>query len=76
MTTENISCSMSMKECCRTQLGSNPQPPDHESEEHLTEPSRLTNIQGKYGALRMRVLREGGIFPQEKATGLGKSIPM
>ena len=29
MTVENTSRSISMKECCRTQLGSNPQPPEH-----------------------------------------------
>ena len=31
---------ISTKECCRTRRGSNPRPPDHQSDAHPTEPSR------------------------------------
>ena len=37
---EKISWSISSKKCCRTRLGSNPRPPDHQSEAHPTEPPR------------------------------------
>ena len=40
MTNENISWSISMKECCRKQQGSNPWPPDHKLDTHPTEPQR------------------------------------
>ena len=50
MTTENISWSISKKECCRTQWGLNLQPHDHQSDAHLTEFQRpatesLANIE-------------------------------
>ena len=38
MTLENISWSISTKECCRNRQGSNPRPPDHQSDSHPTEP--------------------------------------
>ena len=44
-TVENISWSISMNRCCRTQLGSNLQPPDHQSDVLLTEPLRLARAQ-------------------------------
>ena len=40
MTLEMISWSISTKECCRTQRGSNPRRPDHLSGAHPTEPQR------------------------------------
>ena len=42
MTIENISWSISTKECCRIRRGLNPWPPDHQSDAHPTEaPSRF-----------------------------------
>ena len=41
MTIENISWSISTKECFRPRQGSNPQPPDHQSVVQPTEPPRL-----------------------------------
>ena len=41
MTVENISCSISMKECCRPRRRSNPRPPGLQSDAHPTEPLRL-----------------------------------
>ena len=38
MTVENISRSISMKECCRPQRGSNPRPPGLQLDAHPTEP--------------------------------------
>ena len=40
MTLDNISWSISTKECCQTQLRSNPRPPDHQSDMHPTDPLR------------------------------------
>ena len=39
-TVENISWSISMTECCQTRRGSNPRPPDQQSDAHPSEPSR------------------------------------
>ena len=44
MTVENISWSISTKECCRPPWGSNPRPPGLQSEAHPTEPPRLAWI--------------------------------
>ena len=44
MTVENISRSISMKECCRPRRGSNPQPPGLQSDAHPTEPPRPANF--------------------------------
>ena len=41
MTTENISWSISPEACCQTWWGSNPWPPDYESDPHPIEPLRL-----------------------------------
>ena len=41
MTIENISWSISRKECCRPRRGSNPRPPGLQSDAHPTEPPRL-----------------------------------
>ena len=43
MTVENISCFISTKEICRARRGSNPRPPDHQSDAHSTEPPRWNN---------------------------------
>ena len=40
MTVENISWSISTKECCRPRRGSNPRPPGLQSDAHPTEPPR------------------------------------
>ena len=40
MTVENISRSISTKECCRPQRGLNPRPPGLQSDAHPTEPPR------------------------------------
>ena len=40
MTVENISWSLSTKECCRPRRGSNPRPPGLQSNAHPTEPPR------------------------------------
>ena len=40
MTVENISWSISMKECCQSRRGSNPRPPGLQSDAHPTEPPR------------------------------------
>ena len=40
MTIENISWSVSTKECCWTWYGSNPRPPDHQSDVHPNEPPK------------------------------------
>ena len=40
MTVENISWSISTKECCRTRRGSNTRPPGLHSDAHPTEPPR------------------------------------
>ena len=40
MTVENISWSNYKKECCRPRRGSNPQPPEHQSDAHPTESPR------------------------------------
>ena len=40
MTVENISWSISTKECCRPWRGSNPRPPGLQSDAHPTEPPR------------------------------------
>ena len=40
MTVENISWSISSKECCRPRRGSNPRPPGLQSDAHPTEPPR------------------------------------
>ena len=40
MTVENISWSITTKECCRPQLGSNPRPPGLQLDAHPTEPLR------------------------------------
>ena len=44
MTIENISWSISTKECCRTWRGSNLQPPDHHLDMHPTEKPRLARL--------------------------------
>ena len=44
MTVENISWSISTKECCRPWRGSNPQPPGLQSDAHPTEPPRLATF--------------------------------
>ena len=41
LTEENISWSISTKECCRNWRGSDPRSPDHQSDAHPTEPPRL-----------------------------------
>ena len=43
MTIENISWSISMKECCQTRLGSNSWP-DHQSDIYVTEPLFTWNV--------------------------------
>ena len=53
MTVENISLSISTKECCRPRRGSNPQPPGLQSDAHPTEPPRPALdalCKGSYGA--------------------------
>ena len=40
MTIENISRSISTKECCRPLRGLNPRPPGRQSDAHQTEPLR------------------------------------
>ena len=44
MTVENISWSISTKECCRPRRGSNPRPPGLQSDAHPTEPPRPAGI--------------------------------
>ena len=45
MTVENVSCSLSMSECCLTRRGSSPRPPDHSgSDVRRTEPPRPADI--------------------------------
>ena len=47
MTVETTSQSIFMKECCWTQQGLNPQPPDHQSDMHPTERPRLASLMGE-----------------------------
>ena len=44
MTVENISWSISTKECCRPRRGSNPRPPGLQSDAHPTEPPRPVKL--------------------------------
>ena len=56
MTLEDISQSISTKECCRTQQGSNLGPPDHQSDAHATGNSKNQNV-GQYPAM-LRICTE------------------
>ena len=47
MITENISWSISTKECCRPGGGSNPQPSDHQANMHPNEPLRTADEKKK-----------------------------
>ena len=58
VTTENISRSIFTK-CCQTQVGINPQPPDHQSGPHLTEPSRLgVWTKGLFSIIKQLIVRD------------------
>ena len=57
MTIENISRSNLHERMLPTRWGSNPQPPDHQSNEHSPEPPRPAEIQEHYGLVTHRLMQ-------------------